>query len=171
MVSTIGRNITRFITLVLFQALVLNHIELGGYLNPFLYVLFVLMLPFETPEWLVLVLGFVLGLAVDMFTDTPGMHAMATVFVAYMRKYILRLMAPREGYESNFNPTFRQMGLQWFFIYSSILVFIHHFILFYVEVFRFSDFFATFVKVIFSSLFTLLLIFITQFIFNAPRER
>ncbi|HEY6162637.1 MAG TPA: rod shape-determining protein MreD [Bacteroidia bacterium] len=171
MIGTIAQNVIRFIVLVLFQVLILDHIGLGGYLNPFLYVLFILMLPFETPEWLVLLLGFVLGLTVDMFTDTLGMHTASSVLLAYLRKYILRLIAPRDGYETSFKPTFRQMGFNWFLAYAAILVFAHHFALFYIEIFRLSDFFFTFVKVVFSSVFTLVLIFITQFLFQAPRER
>ncbi len=80
-------------------------------------------------------------------------------------------MAPREGYESNFKPTFRQMGITWFVTYSAILVVMHHLILFYLEIFRLNDFFFTFFKVIVSSVLTLLLIMLTQAIFNAPRER
>jgi hypothetical protein len=171
MVSTLTENALRFITLVLFQVLILNHVELGGYLNPFLYVLFILMLPFETPEWLVLLLGFVLGLVVDMFTDTLGMHTSATVFMAFLRKYVLKVIAPRDGYETSFKPTFRQMGFSWFLAYAVILVVAHHLLLFYIEIFRLSDFFFTFVKVVASSVFTLLLVFITQFLFHTPRER
>lgn len=171
MVNLLTQNGIRFLALVLFQVLILNHVELSGYLNPFLYVLFILMLPFETPEWLVLLLGFFLGLTIDMFSDTLGMHTTATVLMAYLRKFILSFMAPRDGYEVNFSPTFRQMGLSWFLIYTAILIFIHHLVLFYLEMFRLSDFFYTFVKVIFSTLFTLTLVFITQFIFNTPKER
>jgi rod shape-determining protein MreD len=171
MINSVAENAIRFIALLFFQVLILDHIELGGYLNPFLYILFIIMLPFETPEWLVLLLGFFLGLVIDMFTDTLGMHTTATVFIAFLRKYILRVLAPRDGYENTFKPTFRQMGLSWFLIYSSLMIVIHHFILFYLEIFRFSDFFTTFIKVIFSSVFTLLLVLITQFIFNTPRQR
>ena len=171
MLNSITENGVRFIALVFFQVLILNNIELGGYLNPFLYVLFILMLPFDTPEWLVLIFGFVLGLTIDMFADTLGMHASATVFLAFSRKYILRVMAPRDGYETSFRPSIRKMGLQWFLIYSSILVFIHHFVLFYMEWFRFTDLLYTFMKIILSSVFTLMLMLITQFIFNPPKDR
>jgi hypothetical protein len=91
--------------------------------------------------------------------------------MAFLRKYVLRVIAPRDGYETAFRPTFRQMGFSWFLAYAVILVFAHHLILFYVEIFRLSDFFYTFAKVMASSIFTLLLVFITQFLFHAPRER
>ena len=171
MIGQVTSNIFRFIILVLFQVLILDNIEAGGYLNPFLYILFILMLPFETPDWLVLLLGFFIGLTIDMFTDTLGMHTSASVFAAFIRKFILRIIAPRDGYEASFKPTFRQMGFSWFLAYASILIFAHHFMLFFLEIFRLSDFFFTFLKVIFSSVFTLLLVFVAQMLFQTPRDR
>ena len=67
MINLYVRNIGRFIVLVLFQVLVLNNIQFSGYVNPFMYVLFILLLPFETPRWLLLLSGFLLGLSVDIF--------------------------------------------------------------------------------------------------------
>jgi|SRR3990172_928336 len=161
----------RFVFLILFQVLILNNIELGGYLNPFLYVLFLLMLPFEMADWIVLLLGFLLGLALDMFMDTLGMHTTACVFMAFMRKNVLRIMSPREGYEGGKSPNFRDMGIAWFFIYASLLVFLHHLVLFFAESFRLSDFFPTLLKIFLSSTFTLISIFITQLLFVTPKER
>lgn len=166
MINDVVRNVLRFLFLILLQVLILNNVQLSGYLNPFLYVLFILMLPFRTPDWLVLILSFALGISVDMFTDTGGLHASASVLMAFLRQPILRLIAPREGYDVNHQPTIQQFGFGWFFTYVGILVFIHHLFLFYMEAFRFSEFFSTFLRVILSSLFTLTLIFISQFFFS-----
>ncbi|MFI5163774.1 MAG: rod shape-determining protein MreD [Bacteroidia bacterium] len=166
MINEVTRNILRFLFLVLFQVLILNNIELNGYLNPFLYVLFILMLPFQTPGWAVLVLAFVLGISVDMFSDTGGLHAAASVLMAFLRQPILKLISPRDGYDVVQKPTIQQFGLGWFFSYAGILVFLHHFVLFYMEAFHFADFFSTFFRVVLSSLFTLTLIFISQFFFS-----
>ncbi|MEW6468526.1 MAG: rod shape-determining protein MreD [Bacteroidota bacterium] len=171
MINSLVQNSLRFILLVLIQVLILNNIQLSGYLNPFLYVLILLMLPFETADWVVMLLAFMLGLLLDMFSDTLGLHTSACVFLAYARKSVLRYMAPREGYESGKKPNFRDMGISWFFIYAGILVFAHHLVLFYLETFRLNDFFSTFFKVILSSAFTLLTIFIAQLLFVTPRER
>src|ERR1051326_8640254 len=141
MINDLARNILRFLFLVLFQVLILNHIQLSGYLNPFLYVLFILMLPFQTPDWLVLILAFALGLGIDMFSDTGGMHASASVFMAFCRKPVLKIISPREGYDINQQPTVQQFGFGWFFSYSGILVLIHHLFFFYTEAFHFSGFF------------------------------
>ena len=73
MIGSLSANIIRFVVLVLIQVVVLNNVQLSGYINPFLYVLFIVLLPLEVPRWLSLLLAFVLGLAVDIFTDTVGM--------------------------------------------------------------------------------------------------
>lgn len=166
MINEVVKNSLRFIFLVLFQVLILNHIQLGGYLNPFLYVLFIIMLPFQTPDWLVLLLSFILGISIDMFSDTGGLHAAASVLLAFMRQPILKLISPRDGYDVVLQPTVQQFGFGWFFSYAGILVLVHHFFLFYLEAFHFSGFFSTFFRVILSSLFTLTLIFISQFFFS-----
>ena len=166
MINTIIRNILRFIVLVLVQVLLIKNIEIGRFINPFLYVLFIIALPFETPKWLLLLSGFILGITIDMFYDTMGMHAAATVFIAYIRPVILNLFSPREGYEFGTQPTIQYLGVPWFISYSGILIILHHFVLFYLEVFRFSEFFSTLFRVIVSSVFTLLLIIASQYLFQ-----
>lgn len=152
--------------------LVLNNIQLGGYLNPYLYVLFILALPFNTPKWLLLILAFILGYGVDLFSSTMGMHTMSLVFMAFLRPNVLKIIAPRDGYDTNQTPGIQDFDFRWYLIYVSILTFAHHFVLFYIEVFRFSDFFFTFSKVIASSLFTILLLLISQlFNYNAQVKR
>jgi len=163
-IEIIPRNISRFIVLVLIQVLILNNIEFSGYINPFLYVLFILLLPFETPAWLLLVSGFVLGLTVDLFMNTPGLHAAATVLMAFVRPFVLRIFAPRDGYEPGTYPRIFYYGVSWFFKYSALLILIHHFFLFYLEVFRFTDFFSTFFRVILSSVFSIILVVLSQFV-------
>ena len=136
-----------------------------------MYVLFILMLPFPTPKWLILMLAFLLGLGVDMFSDTGGLHAAASVAMAFLRQPVLSLFAPRDGYDIGQSPTIQQFGFNWFFSYAGILIFIHHFILFFLEVFRFSDFFSTLFRVFLSSLFSLTLVCISQFFFSNTRGK
>jgi len=151
-----------FLLLVLFQGLILNNIELGGYINPYLYVVFILMLPFETPNWLVLIIGFLLGLGIDIFTSTLGMHISATVFMAFARAYLLRMIQPRGGYDYGLKPNVQMMGLVWYLLYASILVLLHHLFLFYIESFKLTQFFQTMGRALLSTFFTLILVFIFQ---------
>ncbi|HLC83855.1 MAG TPA: rod shape-determining protein MreD [Bacteroidia bacterium] len=171
MTNTIIRNIIRFFVLVLVQVLVVKNIELGRFINPFLYVLFILVLPFETPKWLLLVASFFLGITIDMFYDTSGMHAAACVLMAYVRPGILKLFSPRDCYEFGTQPSIQYLGTPWFLSYAGILVLIHHLVLFYIEIFRFSEFFSTFFRVIVSSIFTLLLVVISQYLFQRKKEQ
>lgn len=150
--------------LVFFQILILQNIQMGGYINPYMYVLFILLLPLETEKSLVLGLAFVLGLSIDIFTSSMGLHAIACVAMAYSRFYVLKLISPRDGYEVGMKPNVHDLGWTWFLIYASILIIIHHFVLFNVEVFRLGEFFFTFFRTLVSGVFTLLLIIIAQFI-------
>jgi rod shape-determining protein MreD len=171
MINEILRNIFRFVVLVLVQVLVLKNIELGMFLNPFLYVIFILMLPFETPKELLLLLAFITGITIDMFYDTVGMHAAASVFVAYCRPSILKLFSPRDGYEFGVKPTIQYLGVPWFISYAGILIVLHHFVLFFIEVFHFSEFFFTLLRALTSAAATLLLVTVSQFLFYRSREQ
>lgn len=160
----------RFVVLVLIQVLILNNIEFSGFVNPQLYVMFLLMLPFETAEWMLMLLGFFTGLSIDYFNDTMGMHAAACTFMMFVRPRVLKIFSPRDGYEPGAQPTIEALGPVWYFYYSAILVVLHHLVLFYIEVFRFSEFFFTFFKVIVSSVFTILVIFIAQYLVYSKKR-
>jgi rod shape-determining protein MreD len=161
MIGIISQNIIRFILLITIQVLILNNIHLGGFVNPYIYIFFILLLPFETPGWLLIILGFFTGITVDLFSGTMGMHATATTLLAFSRPYVLKLFSPREGYEKHTQPTLRYYELFWIVRYSLLLILIHHFTLFFVEVFRFSGFFFTLLRIILSSMFTFVLIIIS----------
>lgn len=163
MIKVLGRNILRFFMLVLVQVLIFSNIEIGGYLTPYVYIIFIILLPFETPRWIALLLGFFLGFSIDVFAETMGMHTAATVFLAYIRPYVLSGIAPRDGYETGTFPRVFYYGLPWFIKYTSILVFAHHIMLFYIEMFSFQDFFYTLIRVILSALFSIALIVSSQF--------
>ena len=171
MIKLLPRYIIYFILLVLIQVFVLNNIQLGGFLNPYLYVLFILLLPFEIPNWLLLIVAFLLGLTIDLFSNTIGMHCSATVFMAFLRPYVLKIISPRDGYESETLPQLKFYGPAWYIRYSIILVFAHHLFLFYIEVFKLSYFFTTFVRVILNTILTIILILISQYFFSKDVRR
>ena len=102
--------IIRFLVLVLFQVLVINHIRLGGYVHPYIYLVFIMLLPFSTPKWQLLVLGFALGLTVDLFTGTPGLHAGATTLMAFSRPSIIKLVSGSQKFENITEPNLGQLG-------------------------------------------------------------
>jgi rod shape-determining protein MreD len=160
----------RFIALFLVQVLILNNIQFSGYINPYLYVLFILMLPFQVPRWLLLLSSFFMGLGIDFFTHTPGLHAFASTFMAFMRPGLIRALTSNREIEPGSNPDIRVFGFAWFLAYASVLVFLHHLVLFYMEVFRFNGFFITLTRVFASTFATMALILLTQFIFLGHRK-
>ena len=164
MITEAGRNIIRFVLLVFLQLFVLNNIQFSGFVNPYLYVLFIMLLPFEVSGWFMLILAFILGLVIDIASATIGYHTIATVVMAYFRFHLLRFIAPRDGYESGMTPTLQSLGLSWFFKYTAILTQTHHIVLFWVESFRFGDLLPATLRAIASSIFTILLIFMYQFL-------
>tara|TARA_B100000780_G_C21060707_1_gene426306 strand:+ start:643 stop:1161 length:519 start_codon:yes stop_codon:yes gene_type:complete len=165
-----GYNILRFIFLVLLQVLVLNGIGLGGYINPYVYVLIILALPVETPKWATLLIGFATGLCIDLFTRTMGMHITASIFLAYIRIVVLQFMAPREGYEVGSSPSIRDMSLAWFMTYAGILIIMHHLFLFFVEAFTVDQFWYTLSKALLSSVITFILVILFQFLGSQPKR-
>jgi len=156
-------NILRFFAVILIQVLLLDNIQLGGYLNPYFYIIFIILLPFETPKWLLLCLAFLLGLSVDLFNGTPGMHAAASVFMAAIRPFVLENFSPRDGYQAGTFPRIRYYGTEWFTKYTLILVLAHHFFLFFLDVFSFSDIFFTIGKIVLSTILSSLIIVVSQF--------
>lgn len=171
MIASIFGNIFRLVFLVLLQVIVLDHLDVAnGYIVPYLYVLFLLMLPFETPAWLALIIGTATGLIMDTFSDTAGIHMSACTVMMYARIFVLRLVQPREGYEYGMRPTVPRMGFAWFITYAGILILVHHLWLFFIEIFRFEMGFVTISRAVLSAAFTLVLCLLAQFLTSAPER-
>lgn len=163
-------SILRFIGLVLIQVLILKNIQVyPPYVHVYIYPLFILLLPFRTPVWASLLLGFFIGVSVDIFYDTLGLNAAAGVIVAYARTYILKGMEPRGGYEMNQSPNKHHMGMNWFLQYAAILTAIHLLALFLLEEFRISQIGLVLVKTIIAFIISMILISLHHLIFN-PKE-
>jgi rod shape-determining protein MreD len=165
MLSSVLINIARFVLLILLQGLIFNELNLfKGLAIPYLYVLFLLMLPLEMPRWLELLIGLITGLAIDMFTNTIGLHASACVALCYVRPLMLSAIAPRDGYEFGQTASISDFGLSWYLKYAIVMVVIHHSWLFFVEVYSFSGFGHTILRIILSSALTIMLIVLTQYL-------
>jgi hypothetical protein len=159
------KNVGRFIFLVFFQVMILNHINLGGYINPYFYIYFILLLPFITPNWLLLLSAFLMGLSIDLFSNTMGINAAASVMMAFARPFVIRFISTGTEYEVGERPSLKNQDMKWFLYYCAILILIHHFVLFYLEIFRFREFFTTFLRVVLSSAFTFLMVMLSEYLF------
>lgn len=159
------KHIIRFVTLVAIQVLVLNNVLFMGYINPYIYILFLLLLPFDTPRWLMLVLAFSLGLSVDAFQNTMGLHAFACVLIAYCRRPILYFLLPqlKNKKQNNLEFSLQEFGLQRALIYTSSMVFIHHLFLFMLESFQ-VEVLGVLARTIASSIVSIILLIITQYL-------
>lgn len=162
--SVVLTNSFRFLVLILLQVLLLNNINLLGYINPYLYVLFIILYPFNANQTLFLFLSFLLGWGVDIFEDSGGMNAAACLIAAYIRPMVLRFsFGVSYDYQTiKFSST--QPGSR--ISYIVILVLIHHFALFLLEFFNFAHFLLLLKKTFLSGLFTIILVFITLTLFN-----
>ncbi len=163
-------NILRFIGLLLVQVLILKKVVIGGssfnYVSLIIYPLFLMLLPLRTPHSVLVLLGFVIGILVDAFYDSYGVHASASVFIGFIRPFVLKIVEPKGGYIQNSSPTKRRLGASWFFIYSSIILFTHLFFYFSVEAFTFYYIGDIVLKTVSSFLFSIIIIMLYQFIFD-----
>jgi rod shape-determining protein MreD len=171
MSRTIIINIIRFFVLVFLQVFLLKNVTLYNLSTPYLYILFILLLPFETPNILLFPLAFILGLTIDAFYDTPGLHAASCVLLAFVRILFISITVQKEGFDNEPEPTMSNMGFRWFFTYALVLTLFHHFFLFNLEVFRFSEIPYTITRFVLSSIFTVFLMLLTGFLFYRRKER
>ncbi|MDX1667009.1 MAG: hypothetical protein R3350_07260 [Saprospiraceae bacterium] len=163
-------NAFRFFGLWLLQIVVLRQIafDWGGFnhLSIMVYPLFVMLLPLRTPRSLVLLLAFAMGLMVDIAYNSPGVHASASVFMAFVRPVILYQLEPRGGYNINFSPARQRLGRAWFFRYAGLMLIVHHFFYFSVEAFTFVYIADILLKTGVSFVGSMLFIAILMLIFN-----
>lgn len=172
MSSIISRNIFRFIIIVLVQVVLLNRINIGGSLNYFhffLYPVFILYLPLKLQRFVIILLAFLLGITLDLFYNSPGVHASACLFTAFVRKYVLRLLEPIEGYNKEHDLSIYKMGIIWVASYTAILLLVHLIWYFSLEAFSFIYIKEITLSTIFSFITSYIVIILFLLIFN-PKQ-
>lgn len=160
-----------FFIYLIAQVVLMKNLVLFNTAFCFIYVAYILFLPIETNPILLMVLGFALGFMVDIFYDSLGLHTSTLVLMAFVRNFWLSRITPQGGYDAGEGPTLAANGIQWFFIYALPLVFIHHFALFFIEAGGFGLFWYSLSKVFFSTIFTLLIILLLQYLLPGQRRR
>lgn len=154
----------RFIALVFVQILILNHINFLGYINPYIYILFIALFPVKNNRIILILLAFLLGITIDMFLDTGGIHAGASVFIAYVRPVLLKTSFGMiyEHQTIKFNTVDFGSKLTYF----ALLTVLHHVVLFSLEIFSISKILLILQKTLFSGIFTILLSVVVTIIFS-----
>lgn len=164
-------NSLRFIGLLLLQVLVIDNIRLGYYVHPYVYVLYIFLLPFNIRNWQLLFAGFFMGFAVDLFNGTPGLNAAACVFMAFFRPWVINGMMRRKDVSENDEPSLNIMGTSRFLVYSLLLLLVHNFVLFMLEAFSFKLIGVVFLQTLLSVFSSLMLIFIILLLFKKTKKK
>lgn len=167
--STFGiQHIVQFILFVALQILLFDNLVLFSTGFCFIYIACLLFLPISINRLVLLLLGFIVGFTVDIFYDTMGIHAAASVLLAFLRPLILNLLTPRDGYEASDSANLHIMGWNWFLTYAFILIVVHHTAVFFLEIISFEWY--TLVKILLSTLFTGVVVVILQLLFFSAKR-
>ena len=155
------QRVVAFVVLVVVQALVLNHIHLFGVATPLFYVYFVLLFRRNHPKWIILLTSFLLGLCIDVFSNTPGLAAASTTFIAVLQPYILEPFIPRDS-DENLKPGMRILGIGRFVYYTVFMVFLYNLVFFSLEAFNFFNWLQWLLCICGSTLLTVVLILVVE---------
>lgn len=172
--NLLAKNIIRIVVLILVQVLLLKRIYFGwenfNYFSFLLYPLGLILLPIKTPRILLIFIGFLIGIIIDLFYDSIGVHASATVFLAFIRPHLLKLIEPRGGYPTQeIGPTKFHFGNNWFLTYCGIAMFLFMVFYFSIEVFTYIFIAEITLKVICSFIVSFICIILYVFLFN-PKD-
>ena len=154
-----------FFFLLLLQVIVLNNINFLGDINPYLYITFIFLFPLKENRFSFLFFSFILGLSIDFFSDSGGIHAFATLFIAYIRLFFIRVYFRKIPADYPFfNLKSEPFGKVFNFVVT--LTLIHHLIYFSFANFSFQNLSNVFLNTLYASVFTLILFFTGNYIFT-----
>lgn len=158
-------NILRFLLLIVVQVLICNHIQLFNFINPYVYILAILLLPLEISKSAQYVIAFFAGFLIDVFSMTYGVHASASLLIAFVRPYLVDLLNGRHVVDGIDRPIPGVKNFRWLLLYTLILVFIHHFAIVLLETFNLKEFIHTLFSSIVNTIFTSIVILCVEYIF------
>ena len=152
------------------QVMVFDNIRFGNYIHPYIYVLFIMLLPFDTPKAQLIFDGFLIGMAIDIFSGTPGLNAAATVFMAFIRPLIIGLTTRKSDIEDKNAPTITEMGLPWFLLYALLLLLLHNLFLFWLEAFSIKLLGIVLLETVISAPISLIIIVLIIYVFKPIKK-
>lgn len=170
MIRTWTRVMVYFLVFVLLQVLVVNYIRLFGIVTPFIYVYVILKLPVDMSRTSVIAFSFLLGLTIDIFSNTFGMHAAACSLVGFVRTPLLERFVDMKELPGGSVPSYRLFGFGKFMRYTLLMVTLHHVALFLIESFSLFQPWRMIVRMTSSIALTSLLILILE-AFNLGKRR
>lgn len=159
-----------FLILLIVQVFILNGMNFLGYATPFIYIYFILKLPVDTNKNLLIFTSFLLGLAVDIFCNTQGVNAAASVLVGFLRPYLIHGLTTLDISE-NREPSIALFGLAPFLRYTGIMIFLHHVVLLSLESFSLFNPLVLLFRIAVCSIFTFVLVWGLEYLGNNNRRR
>jgi hypothetical protein len=166
--STLILNIFRFVLLIAAQIVIFNNIDLFGYINPYPYILFILLYPVNSNRAGLLVASFLLGLSIDFFANSGGVHAAACLLLAYFRPAFFKFAFGLSYEYQTIKINDRLSPERFTFIFISIIT--HHFVLFFLELFKFIFILDALLRTIVTTLFTLLVSILIIYLFKPNKK-
>lgn len=169
------RNFLRYLLLVAIQVLLLNPLSLRWWANPgtmpafvpFIYPLFILLLPLATPVWFMLIASFLMGVSIDAFMNTGGMHAAACVLMGYLRMNVLSALLPRKISDYGaVTPSAKTMGWSSFLVYALVMLIFHHLVYFILEIWSFQSMGYLLLKVLITLITSMIFVVLYSLLFS-----
>lgn len=169
MSRTIFITILQFILIALAQILLLNNIQLFGYMQPLIYIWFIILLPNNFPKWLVMILGFLMGFIMDVFSAQLGFHTATATLTATIKPMLLSWFV--NNFDNNtFRPSISEMGFLSYLGFVSAMTFLHTLVYNLIESFSFAEILSLLLRVLISSLISVGLILISDALFIKERK-
>lgn len=163
-------NLFRLLLLLMAQILIFSNINFSSFVNPYVFPLFILLLPFGTPRWLLIIIGFGSGLLLDLFLGSIGMHASACLLIAYLRPALINIITPK-GTEFEISPNVYAQGISWFVVYLGISMLLYLGFYFLVEAATFLNLFLLLIKTLLSVFVSVIFMLIFLFLFSDKKKR
>ena len=157
--------------LILAQVIVLNHVCLWGVAVPMAFIYVILRLPLTLHLNYVLTFSFLLGLIIDIFSDTQGMNALACTIIAVLRKPVLRLYVLREDELGDLMPSMHSLGSAAYIKYTVTMSLIYCVLIFAIEAFSMFNILLLIARIVCSTVLTTLLLICIDCIVVNPGEK
>jgi len=169
--NKLSKNISRFIILTLLQVFVFNYVQWFGFLNPFVYLLFLILLPLEISRTGQYIVAFITGFIIDAFLKTYGIQAFACVLLVFVRPYIILILNGFKPLETGVKPVPGVKDFNWILVYTLLLVFVHQITVTAFEIFQWIQWWRIIWTSAVNTFFTTFIILCMEYIFYSEKGR
>lgn len=159
-----------YVVMVILQVFLFSRIGISVYVHPLAYIAFIILLPMSTPGAVLLLLAAALGMTIDLFMGTAGINTIATLFAAFCRPSALILLLGKDEVKEGGVPNVNRVGLARFLRYATVMVLLHSSLFFILESLTWHFFYLTLLRIICSSVVTLILVYFCQKFFSVNRQ-